>query len=40
MRSPVFVQPGGSVDISVSTVAIGKKTKWLYLYVDGVETSK
>ena len=36
MRSPVFVQPGNSIDISVATVAIGKKTNWLYLYVDGV----
>ncbi|OGU65023.1 MAG: hypothetical protein A2499_06190 [Stygiobacter sp. RIFOXYC12_FULL_38_8] len=40
MRSPVFVQPGGTVDIDVSIAEVGAKTKSVKLYVNGTEKAQ
>ncbi|MBI1937620.1 MAG: T9SS type A sorting domain-containing protein [Ignavibacteriales bacterium] len=34
MRSPVFANSGDTLNISVSSVTVGGKTNWIYLYVD------
>ena len=40
MRSPVFVQLGGTVDIDVSIAEVGAKTKSVKLYVNGTEKAQ
>ncbi|MDP2038586.1 MAG: alpha-amylase family glycosyl hydrolase [Ignavibacteria bacterium] len=40
MRSPVFVQSGGTIDVDVSIAEVGTKTKSVKLYVNGTEQAQ
>ncbi|MFA7419602.1 MAG: alpha-amylase family glycosyl hydrolase [Melioribacteraceae bacterium] len=40
LRSPVFVKPGGTVDVDVSVAEVGAKTKSVKLYVNGAEKAQ
>jgi len=40
MRSPLFVQNGESLDISVSVAEVGTKTKSVKLFVNGIEKAQ
>ncbi len=40
MRSPVFVKPGGTVDIDVTVAEVGTKSKSVKLFVNGAEKAQ